>query len=1027
MQVFLRISLILIGWCSFFLGHGQNLSNRGREFWLGYGFNYSFRHENPVNGQDFSIYISAEKATQVTVSISNTTFSKTISIPANTVDYSVIIPKGGADDARILGPGLMNRAICIKSTEPIAVYSHQYNTMVSGASMLIPKEAYGFTYYSVNYAQYKSGSTFPYDPSVPTANGPEWYSWFFVVASEDGTRVQITPSDTTTEGWLPGSLKTLDLKKGEIYTVFGKLESTGGPAWTASKDMTGSKIVSITGTDGKCHPIAVYSGSGGIRLCRGDGGENMAQQMFPARAWGTRYLTYHMINNFTTNVTSSFLNFYRVCVMDPTTVVKRNGVPLTGLINNFYYEFSSDSGDYIESDKPILVSQYTPNANQCIGLSSISYGDPEMIYLSPIEQAQKSILFYTPRKSNIDFVYTNIYIPTSGVPSLRADDAPIPPNRIIPHPTLPGYSIAVARFTGPAATHTIKSDSAFNAYVHGIAMFESYVFTAGTQINDLTTYSSIRNIEKVSPAPDTITCPKTPFRAEIKVAYELTSLKWHLSEVNGLNPSTDVFINNPVPKGTTKIYGRNYFIYSLDQDLMLNKTGDYIIPFSYTSPDIDHCGGSEKSQLHVVVKSGPLADFDTLATYCSSDTILLKSKALTTGYNIISHRWDFNDGTFQSTQDAKKRFPDGGLQPVRYRLYTDNGCVGDTIKRIKVLNRFTTDFDLSGKNCEDSVLTFQSNQGISAFPGGIWHWNLGSSKSDSSRSQSFIQTTFKTSNTPIKIKHWIITDKGCVSDTSYRDIPLIHASAQSPTLSMLGDTLCPGKLIKWDASVSFTPSNWLWDLGDGISSSTAQSASRTYQNPGNYSIRLHIQDQNGCGAPAVVKQVTIAAPPKADAGPDQYVSPGRSVMMEPRMSPPTAFLYQWTPSTGLDDPRLSKPTATPITDISYAMKVWDKLTLCYAEDSVRVIVVEPKNIPNTFTPNNDGINDLWELKFIERCPECRAEVYATNGLPVWRSTPGKVIWDGRANGKDLPVGTYYYVIKLAGTDAPVTGYVTILR
>jgi gliding motility-associated-like protein len=150
-------------------------------------------------------------------------------------------------------------------------------------------------------------------------------------------------------------------------------------------------------------------------------------------------------------------------------------------------------------------------------------------------------------------------------------------------------------------------------------------------------------------------------------------------------------------------------------------------------------------------------------------------------------------------------------------------------------------------------------------------------------------------------------------------------------------------------------------------------------------------------------------------------------MLEPRMSPPTAFLYQWTPSTGLNDPGISNPTATPITDITYAMKVWDKLTLCYAEDSVRIIVVESKNIPNTFTPNNDGINDLWELKFIERCPDCHAEVYATNGIPVWRSTPGKVIWDGRANGRDLPVGTYYYVIKLAGTDAPISGYVTILR
>jgi len=1005
----------------------QTLSNRGREFWLGYGFNYSFFHEPPVNGQNMQLYISAVDAAQVTVSISNSTYSKTFSIPANSVDFSITLPKTGPDDARIVKEGLMNRAVCIKSDVPVAVYAHQYNTMVSGATMLIPKETFGYTYYSVNYAQYKSGSNHPYDATVQMTNGDDWYSWFYVVSPEDGTRIRITPSDTTQSDWLPGLTYTVDLKKGEIYNVMGKLRSSGGANWRASKDLTGSKIVSVSGSDGKCHPIAVFSGSGGIRLCRGDGGEYMGQQMFPSRAWGTRYLTYHMVNNTNTDVNEPILNFFRVCVMDQSTQVKRNGVTMTGLTNNFYYEFFSYSGDYIESDKPILVSQYTPNRNQCVNMNTISYGDPEMIYLSPIEQGQKDILFYTPRKSYIDYVYGHFYLPTSAVSSLRVDGNPLPATNIIPHPALSGYSVALARFTGAAAHHSVTCDSTFNAYLYGIGLFESYGFTAGTQVNDLNSYSSIRNTQKLDNSPDTTTCPKTPFRAQVQAAYSLSSIKWHFSQVPGLSPSKDTLINNPILSKVTKVYGRNYYTYDFGFDLTLNNSGTFEIPFTYTSPDIDQCDFSESGILKVVVKNGPMADFDTLATYCSSDTIQLKSKSLTTGYNIVSHRWDFSDGTFQSTKDALKRFPDGGLEPVRYRIYSDNGCVGDTVKRIKVFNRFSTDFTLNGKNCEDSILTFQSKDGLSAFPGGIWHWNIGGTKSDSSRSQSFIESTFKATNIPIKIKHWIITDKGCVSDTSYRDISNIHSSAQSPTLSMVSDTLCPGNLIKWEASASFTPSNWMWDLGDGITSSTSQSVSRTYQNPGNFSIRLQIQDQNGCAAPPVVKEVTIAAPPRADAGPDQYVSPGNSVMLEPRMSPPTAFLYQWTPSTGLNDPGISNPTATPITDITYAMKVWDKLTLCYAEDSVRIIVVESKNIPNTFTPNNDGINDLWELKFIERCPDCHAEVYATNGIPVWRSTPGKVIWDGRANGRDLPVGTYYYVIKLAGTDAPISGYVTILR
>ena len=97
--------------------------------------------------------------------------------------------------------------------------------------------------------------------------------------------------------------------------------------------MTGSKVVSVPGATGQCRPIACFSGSSGIRICRGDGGEFMQQQVFPAQAWGTRYLTFHTINNTNTDINETNRNYYRICVQDPATVVKRNGVILTGLLS----------------------------------------------------------------------------------------------------------------------------------------------------------------------------------------------------------------------------------------------------------------------------------------------------------------------------------------------------------------------------------------------------------------------------------------------------------------------------------------------------------------------------------------------------------------------------------------------------------------------------------------------------------------------------------------------------------------------
>lgn len=213
----------------------QDKSNRGKEFWLAYGFDYSFFNESPVNNQELAIYISTQQqAATVTVSVTNTGYTQTLNIPAFTADASILIPKSGPNDARTLTDGLQNKGIHIVSDVPVAVYAHVYSTMVSGATMLMPVETYGYVYHSINYSQATSNSALP-AISPTTANGPDWYSWFYVIASEDNTRIQITPSDTTKNGWLPGLTYTVNLNKGESYHVFGKLNSASSEAWQPVK------------------------------------------------------------------------------------------------------------------------------------------------------------------------------------------------------------------------------------------------------------------------------------------------------------------------------------------------------------------------------------------------------------------------------------------------------------------------------------------------------------------------------------------------------------------------------------------------------------------------------------------------------------------------------------------------------------------------------------------------------------------------------------------------------------------------
>jgi gliding motility-associated-like protein len=97
--------------------------------------------------------------------------------------------------------------------------------------------------------------------------------------------------------------------------------------------------------------------------------------------------------------------------------------------------------------------------------------------------------------------------------------------------------------------------------------------------------------------------------------------------------------------------------------------------------------------------------------------------------------------------------------------------------------------------------------------------------------------------------------------------------------------------------------------------------------------------------------------------------------------------------------------------------------------TLTIVAVPPTVvIPNAFTPNGDGINDLWNIKSIEAYPKCIVSVYSRYGTLVYQSKGYPRSWDGTSNGSLLPTGTYYYIINLnADNSKPLTGYVAVIR
>lgn len=138
--------------------------------------------------------------------------------------------------------------------------------------------------------------------------------------------------------------------------------------------------------------------------------------------------------------------------------------------------------------------------------------------------------------------------------------------------------------------------------------------------------------------------------------------------------------------------------------------------------------------------------------------------------------------------------------------------------------------------------------------------------------------------------------------------------------------------------------------------------------------------------------------------------------------------YSWTPANFVDDPSSHAVTVTP--QFTTIFNVVGFVENCQYSDDVLIVVGTEIDVPNAFSPNDDNINDFWDITGLSSYIRSRLTLYDRWGQVVLRSVAYTTPWDGKYNGQDVPAGTYYYVIELnePGVDLePITGNVAVIR
>jgi gliding motility-associated-like protein len=217
--------------------------------------------------------------------------------------------------------------------------------------------------------------------------------------------------------------------------------------------------------------------------------------------------------------------------------------------------------------------------------------------------------------------------------------------------------------------------------------------------------------------------------------------------------------------------------------------------------------------------------------------------------------------------------------------------------------------------------------------------------------------------------------------------------------------------------------------GTGVFSGTGVNATGLF-NPntagaGTHTIRYTFTGTNSCSN-FIEQIITVNPTPVANAGPDKVVLEGGVVQLTPTLNANFPVTYTWTPPTGLNNPNIADPSASPVDDITYTLRVTSDKG-CTTSDQVFVKVLKKPQIPNIFSPNGDGIHDRWVISFLETYPGCTVEVFNRYGQRIYFSIGYTNPWDGTVNGKPVPVGTYYYIVDPKNGRVKQSGYVDIIR
>ena len=247
-------------------------------------------------------------------------------------------------------------------------------------------------------------------------------------------------------------------------------------------------------------------------------------------------------------------------------------------------------------------------------------------------------------------------------------------------------------------------------------------------------------------------------------------------------------------------------------------------------------------------------------------------------------------------------------------------------------------------------------------------------------------------------------------------------------ITAIENGVCEGKMVLFKASYQgAVPASYEWLVNGKISGQSGDTFSGNSLSDGDL-VSCHLTANGLCTPISLISnsiRVLIYPLPLISAGADKTIQLGEKVQLEGKASAGD-MLIRWSPLEGLSDPFVLSPVASPEKTTLYKLTVTG-IGGCERSTFVTVNVLEEILIPNAFTPNGDGVNDVWRIANLEFYSNSSVRIFNRWGQLVYTSTGIYKPWSGNSKNGPAPVGVYYYIIDLNGDKKKLTGQLTLIR